>query len=195
MRSLRRIAICLHDEVRAFAFLATTMADGSPQVTPLWFDVEGELLRLNTARGRTKERNTRARPRVALAILDPANPYRYLQIRGTVIEHREQGAEEHIRQLSLKYRGTDEFPIPAGPGAGDALRPPGPRQRDGMSPDAEGLLHWLEGRRSVRRFEDRPVPRDAARADPALGLHGALGAQPPAMAFRRGVRRERYAGG
>jgi PPOX class probable F420-dependent enzyme len=104
----------LHDEVRAFAFLATTMADGSPQVTPLWFDVEGELLRLNTARGRTKERNTRSRPRVALAIFDPAIPYRYMQIRGTVIEYREQGAEEHIRQLSLKYRGTDVFPIPGG---------------------------------------------------------------------------------
>lgn len=102
------------DEVRAFALLATTMADGSPQVTPLWFDVEGELLRLNTARGRTKERNTMARPRVALAILDPGNPYRYVQIRGTVIEHREQGAADHIRQLSRKYRGTDVFPIPAG---------------------------------------------------------------------------------
>jgi PPOX class probable F420-dependent enzyme len=104
----------LRDDVRAIALLATTMADGSPQVTPLWFDVEGELLRLNTARGRTKERNMRARPRVALAILDPANPYRYLQIRGTVIELREQGAPEHIRLLNRKYHGTDDFPIPAG---------------------------------------------------------------------------------
>ena len=104
----------LQEDVRAFAFLATTMADGSPQVTPLWFDVEGQTLRLNTARGRTKERNMRARPRVALAILDPANPYRYLQIRGAVIEVREQGAAEHIRHLSRKYRGTDDFPVPEG---------------------------------------------------------------------------------
>ncbi len=104
----------LQEEVRAIAFLATTMADGSPQVTPLWFDVDGEVLRLNTARGRTKERNMRARPRVALAILDPANPYRYVQIRGTVIERREQGAIEHIRLLSRKYHGTDDFPVPAG---------------------------------------------------------------------------------
>ncbi len=104
----------LRDEVRAFALLATTMADGSPQVTPLWFDVDGEVLRLNTARGRTKERNMRARPRMALAILDPTNPYRYVQIRGTVIELREQGAPEHIRLLSRKYRGSDVFPIPDG---------------------------------------------------------------------------------
>ena len=104
----------LQEDVRAIAFLATTMADGSPQVTPLWFDVDGEVLRLNTARGRTKERNMKARPRVALAILDPANPYRYLQIRGTVVERREQGAADHIRLLNRKYHGTDDFSIPEG---------------------------------------------------------------------------------
>ena len=104
----------LKDEVRAFAFLATTMPDGSPQVTPLWFDVEGDRLRINTARGRIKERNMRARSQVALAILDPANPYRYVQVRGVVVEMREQGAEEHIRALSRKYRGTPEFEIPDG---------------------------------------------------------------------------------
>lgn len=104
----------LKDEVRAFAFLATTMDDGSPQVTPLWFDVEGDWLRINTARGRIKERNMRARSQVALAIFDPANLYRYLQVRGVVVEMREQGADEHIRALSRKYRGTPEFDIPAG---------------------------------------------------------------------------------
>lgn len=104
----------LRDDVKAFAFLATTMPDGSPQVTPLWFDVEGEILCVNTARGRTKDRNIAARPKVALAIMDPSNPYRYVQIRGTVVECREQGAEEHIRRLSQKYRGTLEFAIPSG---------------------------------------------------------------------------------
>jgi PPOX class probable F420-dependent enzyme len=103
----------LRSDVRALAYLGTTMADGSPQVTPLWFDVEGEMIRINTARGRTKARNMAARPRVALAIADPADPYRYLQIRGTVIEMREQGAVEHIRLLSRKYRDTDDFPVPA----------------------------------------------------------------------------------
>jgi hypothetical protein len=104
----------LRDDVRAFAFLATTMADGTPQVTPLWFDVEGDHLRINTARGRVKERNMRARAQVALAIIDPAHPYRYLQARGTVVEMREQGADDHIRLLSRKYRGTPEFEIPPG---------------------------------------------------------------------------------
>ena len=56
----------------------------------------------------------RARPRVALAILDPAKPYRYLQVRGTVVEAREEGAVEHIRALSRKYRGTPDFAIPDG---------------------------------------------------------------------------------
>ena len=104
----------LGDGARAMAFLATTMADGSPQVTPLWFDIEGEVIRVNTARGRTKERNMAARPRVALAIVDPADPYRYIQIRGTVVELRERGALEHIRRLNRKYKGTDDFPVPAG---------------------------------------------------------------------------------
>lgn len=104
----------LGNDVKALAFLGTTMTEGSPQVTPVWFDVEGEVIRINTARGRTKERNMASRPRVAMAIADPADPYRYLQIRGTVIEMREQGAVEHIRQLSRKYQGTDDFPVPAG---------------------------------------------------------------------------------
>jgi len=104
----------LRNDVKALAFLGTTMTEGSPQVTPVWFDVEGEVIRINTARGRTKERNMAARPRVAMAIADPADPYRYLQIRGTVIEMREQGAVEHIRQLSRKYKGTDDFPLPVG---------------------------------------------------------------------------------
>ena len=104
----------LRDDVKAFAFLATTMPDGSPQVTPLWFDVEGEFVWVNTGRGRTKDRNMAARPKVALAIIDPANPYRYMQIRGTVVETREQGAVEDIRRLSRKYRGTPDFDVPSG---------------------------------------------------------------------------------
>jgi len=104
----------LRDDVRAFAFLATTMPDGSPRVTPLWFDIDGENVCVNMARGRTKDRNITARPKVALAIMDPSNPYRYVQIRGTVVETREQGAVDHIRRLSHKYRGTPEFAIPTG---------------------------------------------------------------------------------
>jgi PPOX class probable F420-dependent enzyme len=104
----------LADETRAFAVLATVMPDGSPQATVLWFDMDGDLLRVNTARGRVKERNMTARARVALVIVDPRIPGRYLQIRGTVIGSTEEGARDHIRQLSYKYTGDKRFDVPPG---------------------------------------------------------------------------------
>jgi len=71
---------------KAFANLATVMSNGSPQVTPVWFDFDGKYIRVNSAHGRVKDRNMRRDPRVALSILDPDNPYRYLSIRGRVIK-------------------------------------------------------------------------------------------------------------
>lgn len=104
----------LADETRAFAVLATVMPDGSPQATVLWFDMDGDRLRVNTARGRVKERNMTARARVALVIVDPRVPGRYLQIRGTVIGSTEEGARDHICQLSHKYTGDKRFDVPPG---------------------------------------------------------------------------------
>ena len=95
----------LKDETKAYLFLATSMADGSPQVTPVWFSAEGEHILVNTAKGRVKDHNMRARPHVALVIQDPATPYRYLQIRGRVDGITEEGGDEHINALSLKYDG------------------------------------------------------------------------------------------
>ncbi len=90
------------------AVLATTMPDGSPQATPLWFDFDGQFIRINSARGRAKDRNMRRDPRVALVIIDDANPYRYVQIRGRVVEIIEGDvAREHINQLSQRYTGQD----------------------------------------------------------------------------------------
>jgi PPOX class probable F420-dependent enzyme len=90
------------------AVLATSMPDGSPQATPLWFDFDGQLIRVNSARGRAKDRNMRRDPRVALVIVDDANPYRYVQIRGRVVEMVEGDvAREHINQLSQRYTGQD----------------------------------------------------------------------------------------
>src|SRR5579884_537351 len=71
---------------RAFASLGTIMTDGSPQVTPVWVDLEGDQVIVNTAKGRQKDKNMRRDPRVALAIIDPDNPYRYLEVRGRVSE-------------------------------------------------------------------------------------------------------------
>lgn len=98
------------DEKRAFAFLGTSMQDGTPHVTPVWFDMQGELMRLNTARGRVKDRNMTARPKVSLAIMDPEDSYRYMHIRGTVVEVTEEGAREHIDLLAKKYLGSEEYP-------------------------------------------------------------------------------------
>lgn len=96
---------------KAFAHLATVNADGSPQVTPVWFDEEGHHLRVNSAVGRLKDRNMRRDPRVSLSILDPDNPYRYLEVRGRVVEITETGAVSHIDALARKYMGVDTYPF------------------------------------------------------------------------------------
>jgi PPOX class probable F420-dependent enzyme len=95
----------LSEHSKAHLFLATSMPDGSPQVTPVWFDVDSNLVRINTNEGRVKDRNMKARPRVAMVIQDPSDPRRYLGMRGEVVSHTTEGADEHINQLCLKYRG------------------------------------------------------------------------------------------
>jgi hypothetical protein len=95
---------------RAFASLATLMPDGRPQVTPVWVDVDGDNVLINSAKGRQKDRNLRRDPRVALAIVDPDNPYRYLELRGRVIEITEDGADAHIDKMAKKYLGVDKYP-------------------------------------------------------------------------------------
>ncbi|TMA13669.1 MAG: PPOX class F420-dependent oxidoreductase [Deltaproteobacteria bacterium] len=96
---------------KAFAQLATLMSDGSPQVTPVWCDYDGSHIRINTAKGRVKDRNMRRNRKVALAILDPDNPYRHLAVRGEVAEITEQGADAHIDLLAKKYLGKDKYPF------------------------------------------------------------------------------------
>ena len=103
----------LLDETRAFAFLTTVMKDGSPQVTPVWFDVADGLIRVNTTDGNTKCRNMKKRHRVALAIADPKDPYHYLQIRGRVERWTNEGARAHIDRLANKYQGRQTYDGPA----------------------------------------------------------------------------------
>ncbi len=97
-------------EKRAFGNLATLMPDGHPQVTPVWVDYDGTYVLFNSARGRQKDRNVRRDPRVAVAVQDPDNPYRYLEIRGRVVEITEEGADAHIDKLAKKYLGLDKYP-------------------------------------------------------------------------------------
>jgi PPOX class probable F420-dependent enzyme len=96
---------------KPLANLATLMPDGSPQVTPVWFDVADGKLRVNTARGRVKDRNMSRDGRVALAIIDPDNPYRHIQIRGRVAKISEEGADAHIDVLTKKYLDKDKYPF------------------------------------------------------------------------------------
>ncbi|MBI3650357.1 MAG: PPOX class F420-dependent oxidoreductase [Acidobacteria bacterium] len=95
---------------KAFANLATVMPDGSPQVTPVWVDYDGAYVLVNSARGRQKDKNMKTHATVALSILDPENPYRYLEVRGTVAEITEEGAAQHIDKMAKKYMGVDKYP-------------------------------------------------------------------------------------
>lgn len=96
----------LDPKTKAFLYLATVNAKGIPQVTPVWFDTDGEHILINTNEGRAKDRNMKARPDIAMAIQDPNDPYRYLGMRGKVVSHTTEGADEHINKLSLRYYGT-----------------------------------------------------------------------------------------
>src|SRR5277367_4436439 len=104
-----KYAALLHQKV--FAQLATLMPDGSPQVTPVWIDYDGKHILFNSALGRVKDKNIRRDPRVSVSIQDPENPYRYLEIRGRVVEITQNGADDHINKLSQKYLGQAVYPF------------------------------------------------------------------------------------
>ena len=95
---------------KALAHIATLQPDGSPQVTPVWFDYTNGVVRVNTAKGRIKARNLSEGSKVALSIVDPDNDYRYIQIRGAVTKETTDGAVAHIDSLAKKYLGKDVYP-------------------------------------------------------------------------------------
>lgn len=96
---------------KAFASLATVMPDGSPQVTPVWFDYKDGKFIVNTARGRVKDKNMSKNAKVALSIMDPDNPYSHIAVRGTIANMTEEGADASIDALAKKYLGKDEYPF------------------------------------------------------------------------------------
>lgn len=95
---------------KAFAHLSTIMPDGTPHNSPVWFNIENNIIQINTAIGRVKDNNMKKNSNVALSIQDPENPYSYVGIRGTVIERTEDGADEHIDSLAKKYLNADNYP-------------------------------------------------------------------------------------
>lgn len=94
-----------------FVHLATLMPDGSPQTSPVWVDVDGDELVINTAQGRRKDLNMKRDGRVALSVTDPEQPYKALMIRGKVSKVVTEGADEHIDKLAKKYLGKDKYPF------------------------------------------------------------------------------------
>jgi len=109
-----RLQDLLTRQKRAFAFLALVKKDGTPQVTPIWFDFDGQQFIFNTARGRVKDRIMRKHPRVAFVILDPDNSYRYLQVFGHVVAESEEDGRARIEDLNEKYQGKREYPVRPG---------------------------------------------------------------------------------
>jgi PPOX class probable F420-dependent enzyme len=102
-----------------FAFLGTVNKDGSPQVTPTWIDIiekekEGEdheqIILINTAKDRIKQKNISVDPRVSISIVDEDNPYSMITVKGRVIEQTTKGADEHIDKLAKRYLNADKYP-------------------------------------------------------------------------------------
>jgi len=97
-------------EGKNFANLATVMPDGSPQVTPVWIDRDGDTILVNSQGERLKSKNLARDPRVALSIFDQSDPYTSVTIRGRVKEITKKGAEEHIDKMAKKYLGKERYP-------------------------------------------------------------------------------------
>jgi PPOX class probable F420-dependent enzyme len=94
-----------------FCQLATLMPDGSPQVTQVWVDTDGEHILINTAQGRQKEQNVQRDPRVAVNVVDPANAWRVGMVRGRVVEVTTASADQLIDQLAKKYLDKEIYPF------------------------------------------------------------------------------------
>lgn len=94
-----------------FGHLATLEPDGSPQVTPVWIDVDDEHILINTARGRKKVRNVERDPRVSVEVVQQDNPYSMLSVKGKVVGITAEGADEHIDAMAKKYLGQDSYPF------------------------------------------------------------------------------------
>jgi PPOX class probable F420-dependent enzyme len=98
-------------EGRNFAFVATLMKDGWPQITPTWVDLEDGKILVNTAEGRLKQKNISRDDRIAISVADQNNPYHMVTVRGSVVEQTKEGADEHIDKLAKKYLGVDKYPL------------------------------------------------------------------------------------
>ena len=95
---------------RVVCFFATTMPDGSPQLTQTWIDTDGTFILINTVEGHQKLRNVRRDPRVMMSVLDPAHPDHAVSIRGRVVAITTAGADRHFKHLIGRYLGDEPYP-------------------------------------------------------------------------------------
>ena len=93
-----------------FAEIATLMPDGSPQITQVWVDTDGEHVLINTAENRQKTRNVQRDPRVAVNVVDPKNAWRLASVRGKVVDVTTDGADDLIDRLAQKDLGQEKYP-------------------------------------------------------------------------------------
>jgi PPOX class probable F420-dependent enzyme len=96
-------------EKKVMPTLVTVMPDGQPQGSVVWFSYDNGYIWINSAKGRQKDKNMRARPMVTLVFVDPADPYRFVEVRGKVVEVTEEGGVDHANALSLHYDGKSDF--------------------------------------------------------------------------------------
>ncbi len=97
-------------EKPVIANLATMMPNGQPQVNPVWCDYDGIYVRVNSSKGRVKDKNMRERPQVTLLLINPESVWHWIEVRGMVEEITEEGADAHIDALAQKYLGVNKFP-------------------------------------------------------------------------------------
>jgi PPOX class probable F420-dependent enzyme len=98
-------------EAPNFCMVGSLRRDGSPAVVPVWVDVQDHLVVLNTAEGRAWPANVRRDPRVNLTVVNVENPYEYVSIRGRLVEDTQEGADEHIDAMAMKYLGEERYPF------------------------------------------------------------------------------------
>ena len=97
-------------ETNALIHVATLGPDGEPQSNPVWFDWDGEHIKFSQTKTRQKYKNVGRDPRIAVSIVDPENPYRYLEVRGEVTDIEEDPDNDFINAMAKKYLGMDEYP-------------------------------------------------------------------------------------
>ena len=141
---------------KPLANIATIMPDGTPQVTPVWFDYTNGKIRINTARGRVKAKNMKVGAKVALAIVDPDNVYRYIGIRGPVISRRREERRRAYRQPGEEVPESGQISVPhAGRKAGDVRDRAGIRARHGLTRPESANIENSASLRSTRRHTSR----------------------------------------